>query len=150
MTRRDRAAMELACLWLRASSSPRSFIRDADFNIAMCVDALDLGDDTSDEISASLVTRAGRDLPPTRLLRARLALYLRAVLRADLGDFGPRGRLCLGTVWTYTYDSQINGVSRCGSGSFNGTVGGRMRCRKCNRVRGPICALWEQAPEHRP
>ena len=74
LSRRDRAAMTLALVLVRNRS------------IAECVYTLFLGDEAAQSVgNATLWTARVSD----RLLRARLALALRVLLRADAGDFGP-------------------------------------------------------------
>lgn len=102
LTRRDRAAMQLAyeCVRSRWWSSAR------DSDIRLAEDALFLGGR-----AASGILRASEEAREAiyfagfavehfreyRLLRARLALLLRVLLRADAGDFGnlwPRHIAC--------------------------------------------------------
>lgn len=87
MTRRDRAALVLAYEVLRAWGDPCGQ-RAAVHASGLCsraLDALRLGDDVSRAIFDAYMS--GPWIDP-RLLRARLALLLRVLLRADAGDFG--------------------------------------------------------------
>lgn len=59
--------------------------------------------------------------PSPRLLRARLALYLRALLRADANDLGTTGMIC----------------------KLCGAVRGREHCLCCSsRTGSPMCSCW--------
>jgi hypothetical protein len=78
-----------------------------------------------------------------RLLRARLALLLRALLRADAGDYGRLRCHCGNPVVTETSDKIGGGVHEC------------FWCPRCREWR--ICGewprrtcrpLWERAPSH--
>ena len=127
MTRRDRAALTLALCVLRESVLPvvddddRSLSAEYWANEAICevVGRGRLGDTEPTPDTCHRVT--------ARILRARLALYLRAVLRADAGD---RGRW-----WWATSDSR------------------RIRCREryepgAFRDYGLARPLWTDAPPH--
>jgi hypothetical protein len=79
---------------------------------------------------------------PPRILRARLALYIRALLRADKGDFGPDWFWC----------PACGGGGGCSSynGSpwiCNGPTRGGM-CRTPGFLTRRITPLWELAPAH--
>lgn len=91
MTRRDRAALVLAyeCVRQRCGAVPGRphwtwTYKDV---LEMAREALDLGDSGTDALAATLVYMSDwRHYD--RVLRARLALLLRALIRADAGDFG--------------------------------------------------------------
>ena len=93
MTRRDRAAMALAYCWLRTRDDKwraNSVLRHGDaFARALAEASYEI--DYPAEIWAG-VGREGRDARRRfdRVVLARLALALRALLRADAGDMGPR------------------------------------------------------------
>jgi hypothetical protein len=116
LSRRDRKALELAYDWLLASlGRNRSGVRkhrvsDAAWTIEMAMDTMDLGGDVCDEIRHAMRGNRGNVLRyPPRLLRVRAALLLRAILRADAGDYGPceawRCVACLSTRQTLNADS---------------------------------------------
>jgi hypothetical protein len=120
--RRDRAVVTLALECLRRSRSESS-LRQA-YSVTTVSDGL--------PFVAGYVARGSG--APWRLLRARLALYLRAVLRADRGDFGEwRCDEC--GVQCYE-DSRY--CYREGDGS---------RALPMEPTRR-ITPLWELAPEH--
>lgn len=88
--------MRLAYLWVRRWTTQRtSTARDvnADDALSFARDALALGLAACDEVMEALDAQRSRNgarwVTPARLVRARLALAIRAMLRADRGDFGP-------------------------------------------------------------
>jgi hypothetical protein len=125
MTRRDRAALSLALEVLRAEYG----------SAGLAADVLERGDDAAEALGEAVEGQRNLDHhyrccgggpvssaeSARRLLRARLALVLRAMLRADKGDFGP-------TEW--------HGCN-C---SCDGDRGGWLPRR--------ITPLWELAPAH--
>jgi hypothetical protein len=126
MTRRDRCALALALEVLRAESSQ--------WAARLASDVLERGDDVAEALGEAVEGQRSLDhhyrccgggpvssASARRLLRARLALVLRAMLRADKGDFGP-------TEW--------HGCN-C---SCDGDRGGWLPRR--------ITPLWELAPAH--
>jgi hypothetical protein len=91
VTRRDRAAMQLALEVIRASHAPAQALDDVHA-------VLYFGGTAARRlrgwlVEAQLERRRRREQRRPggwrRVMVARLALYLRAVLRADVGDFGP-------------------------------------------------------------
>lgn len=128
LSRRDRAAMVMSLAVLR--SVPRTargevMLEGAAVVLREAHGALTFGHSALLPRSVWLVTREGA---PPRLLRARLALALRAMLRADAGDCGPvrcpscgaRGHVALG---------------QCFAGAH-----------AIVRVGKRIAPLWQQAP----
>jgi hypothetical protein len=125
LSRRDRAAMQLALETLRgwrghvAIEGAHDALRLADGA------ALDIGHAVRRELlhayDLAEIRRPDWVACRARLLRARLALYLRAVLRAERGDFGP-------TVW-------LGCTCAC-----DGDNGGWTHRR--------ITPLWERAAAH--
>ena len=98
MTRRERHALELAYDWLRMlTASP-----EGAFNALREASAvLGFGGDDARELRRSVAIiarttwRSSREKADThRLLRARLALAIHAILRADAGDCGPMMTRC--------------------------------------------------------
>lgn len=83
MTRRDRAAMVLAYQLLCGCGYDEQSITET----LRCADNLDMW--------AAWVSACDSGVR-LRLLRARLALALRVLLRADAGDYGPRWERCDG------------------------------------------------------
>lgn len=157
MTRRDRVAIVAALEQLRfwrthLVSSEDKRVEYAETGVKQAAEALDdIGTETLWDITQALTNRRGdRLVAPARLLRARLALLLRALLRSDAGDFGPVE------------------CSECGHGGYHLPSGEALvgsRCHVCEleawQVTGEICAgprherrryrpLWEQAPSHAP
>lgn len=105
MTRRDRAAFALALECVRIWPAMAK-VCDLDNYARGGVDAAVFA------LTAPAVTMgpfmlgqwAHTSAAPPRLLRARLALYLRAVLRADRGDYGACGDDCWGCRWAHVSD----------------------------------------------
>lgn len=94
MTRRDRLALQLALTHLRDA--------DTDHGLTWAYCALTCGGELSETITAALdaVTRA-RDPVDNRLLRARLALLLRVLLRAEEEESSAtNGGAGVGCEWT--------------------------------------------------
>jgi len=93
MTSMDRQAMALALSWLRAFIHARpATLKDtyATDSLDFACDVLWLGNAVCDDILDALPRRRGDGgWKQPRILRVRLALLLRALLRADRGDFGP-------------------------------------------------------------
>lgn len=126
----DRAACVLALHWLHAfiSSSAGTFpasVRDvrARDSIDFALDCLNLGGSVCDVVADAIPRRrSDGSFRVPRLLRVRLTLLLRAILRADAGDFGP-------TVW-------VGCTCHC-----DGDRGGPQPMR--------ITPLWMFAREHR-
>jgi len=97
MTRVDRHALVLAydwlsCGWGRVGGTQKRRESDATFCVEMAMDALALGHSFCDDLVNACLNRRGTWAVPARILRARLALAIRAILRADRGDFGPSER----------------------------------------------------------
>jgi hypothetical protein len=115
LSRRDRAACQLALECLRAA--PRGEGWDH------ATSALEHGDRAGPPLSRALDCTASEygHRRVGRLLTARLALYVRALLRADRGDYGP-------TEW-------LGCTCSC-----DGDRGGWAPRR--------ITPLWELAPAH--
>lgn len=86
LSRRDRAALTLALVTLR-SAQDRT-------DVAAGVGALLMGDPDSAAVGGLLLPIVNGPIEGVRLLRARLALLLRAVLRADAGDYGNADAFC--------------------------------------------------------
>lgn len=114
MSRRDRAACVLAYEWCRTWHRPDEAV-DA---VGAVLDVLLLGCVTCDNITDAIPTLRSRD---TRVARARLALLLRVLLRADVEDFGP-------TAWHGCH---------C---ACDGENGGLLPAR--------YTPAWERAPAH--
>ena len=125
LSRRDRAAMSLALECLREWARPVM----ACAAVRAAAEVLFEGGDCANAIVCSLP-----EIPMyqrSRLLRARLALYLRAMLRADRGDFGPYA------------------CPRCGCDDYEPTSGGRCPDCRAHNVRVYLAArritpLWER------
>jgi hypothetical protein len=154
LSRRDRKALELAYDWLLASlGRNRSGVRkhrvsDAAWTIEMAMDTMDLGGDVCDEIRHAMRGNRGNVLRyPPRLLRVRAALLLRAILRADAGDFGMvTGRVCCecGVFWPRKakpdhdhYDHAAGHLKSC-----RGAMGRGYSGRSSRRY----TPLWASAP----
>jgi hypothetical protein len=152
LSRRDRKAIDLAGDWLRASfSRSRESHRkqrdgDAVFRLEMAFDALDLGGDVADDLIASFTTRGGHALPRTRTLRARLALLLRALLRADSGDFGRTWTdlVCSHCGRREVWDKASTMVCTPLYPRVKGACLGILEPRRSDRIRR-YTALWERA-----
>jgi hypothetical protein len=139
LSRRDRAACALAleCLrQMRADLSRNPAVGVALGSAHVALDAPAVSGRSVENISTALAVSVYR--MPARLLRARLALYLRALLRADVGDLGP--------LW-------CNTCGWLGAGTY---MAGD-RCGSCRRyAHGPIgeygprriTPLWERAKAH--
>lgn len=116
LSRRDRAAMVLALELLRDSAWDGHGRDSAATNrLANARDVMWLGDtfEIADAVSRHRYSQAA-----PRLLRARLALTLRALLRADAGDFGRYERIVSCTKHgrvgrTYYPDIRMS-CDRCG------------------------------------
>lgn len=91
LSRRDRYAMQLALEALRYVNELADIWKcnDAYASLDKAMDALSLGRGPSDRILSAVVDYRSYD-PHNRIQRCRLALLLRAMLRADRGDYGPR------------------------------------------------------------
>ena len=130
LSRRDRAACLLALECLREMMSPVM----SDACVRAAADVLESGG----EVSVYLIFASLPEAIPTyqraRLLRARLALYLRALLRADRGDFGTRARCgwCNGTGCP-AEDPRCSCCEHCDNGAIR---------------RAPWRPLWELASPH--
>jgi hypothetical protein len=150
VTRRDRMALALALGWLRASlgrsreSHRKMRDEDAVFLVEMAGDALDLGGDVCDDVRAACTTtRAGRPIKPTRMLRARMAILLRAILRADA--------IASWDSWSSVPDPRMHCVcTGCGAVTGGYENGQRMVdadvcpvSGKTESARWPV-PLWEQ------
>lgn len=139
MTRRDRAALTLALECLREIESGWDAWGDFDpLHQAMC--ALDIGGLDASTIRFNVYCAQPHADP--WLLRARLALLIRAVLRSDAGDMGrwSRGRFfCASCGETVDWSLSVGPTTAC--------------VCPCPRVeaheRVPIRPLWEIAGEKR-
>lgn len=91
MSSRDWLTLSLAYKVLRVPGACNSM--DAAFRLELARDVLRAGESRSQELLNALphtnYYRDGYVTMKWRLLRARLALYLRVILRADEGRFGP-------------------------------------------------------------
>jgi hypothetical protein len=119
LARRDRAAMTLALECVRLF--PRAGICDyGECAVEMAVEALDLGtSEQIDDIRGALPRfNRGGLRGDCRVMRARLALLLRALLRSGAGDFGKR---------EHEWCEQCSGF---------------------HAWHAPIRPLWESAPPH--
>jgi hypothetical protein len=137
MTRRDRAALSLALEVLRAEYG----------SAGLAADVLERGDDAAGALGEAVEGQRNLDhhyrccgggpvssASARRLLRARLALVLRAMLRADAGDYGPRMcRDCGGP-----YPRGVWEPCRAGTEHWHG----------CRGVAAAYTPLWELAPAH--
>ena len=137
-TRMDRHALVLAYEWLRSSSGrftresyKKSLESDSVYRVEMAMDALALGLSFCDGLRDVLTDRRGYVLRPARRTRARLALAIRAILRADRGDCG-RAR-CSGC--------------RCVTRNNAAIVRGWCSCceERAEWRRDRITPLWERA-----
>lgn len=130
LSRRDRAAMQLALEWLR--ENPWHMVDRID----AAERALFLGGSTSRRVQRGMHGFASRS-QPWRMTRARLALCLRAVLRADRGDCGPKRKRCPACGWR--------------EGIASEALTDAMRdCDEWPRDEWrPYRPLWEQAPATR-
>lgn len=141
LTRRDRAALVLAYEEVRGGSlrSAIEALKHHDggdwppYLPPVIVDAEAASDDAIPHPPASRAWYAAH-YRFHDVLRARLALALRAILRADAGDYGVRSEcvLCYGTT--------------CGANDANCISDGG--CCPCHGAltNGRITPLWEQAP----
>lgn len=135
LTRRERAALSLALEVLRRGvadhGSGYRWIRGAAaFHVGSAYNALIYGRDDDGE---DPVPHPGEHVD-SRLLRARLALYLRARLRADRGDCG--------RAWCPVCGRRV--PLHHVSARYCLTVHGGRRTRLSRR----ITPLWQQAPAH--
>ena len=87
MIRLDRARIALAYEYLRGVRWGRGF--GSSFYEGACEFALDAALHSAPPGVSTQARPYFRTHVPARVLRARLALYLRALMRADVGDFGP-------------------------------------------------------------
>lgn len=136
LTRRDRAACVLAYECLRSPhwTTTRSRPLDADHRVGAAIVCLQQSSRGLWRHVKHEWTKIDND---PRILRARLALALRALLRADADDYGGR--------WACTV---------CGSKNYTHALfTGRMvsRCNDCGEYGAPdwtirIRPLWEMAP----
>jgi hypothetical protein len=83
LSRRDRAAIAIALECLRFAKW------EPDVAVADAYGILVAGERVAKATRDAVFGAWGIDGRGWRLLRARLALYLRALLRADRGDYGP-------------------------------------------------------------
>lgn len=140
MTRLDRHALELALVWLHQWTTSRA-ARDA---LDFAIDCIRLGgsvcEDIEDAYTDRHVVRVYNREP--RLLRARLALYIRAVLRAEARDFGRECRVCLlcGAKNECREHGQWTGYY-----VHNQRVGYTLAPERAGTTRR-IAPLWQQAP----
>ncbi len=129
LSRRDRAACSLALECLREWARPVM----ACAAVRAAVEVLFEGSDCANAIVCSLP-----EIPMyqrSRLIRARLALYIRAMLRADAGNFGPERPWCV----------------EHGDVDFGQRPGRRCPSMWCEAVTLPsrrITPLWERAKSH--
>jgi hypothetical protein len=94
VTRRDRAACVFALTLLRAAVVAQGAKRPSRLPLVACAsDVLNYGEGIAIQIGGAfdcaLVEMMGRVKDGGRYRRARLALIIRALLRADAGDVGP-------------------------------------------------------------
>lgn len=137
--RRDRAGLlaGLECLRLYASAKPRHHANVVDAVEYAC-EGLDVGISLCEDILAAIPrTRRGELTGNVRLTRARLGLLIRALLRADRGDFArvPRCPGCSLEVHLFEIGEVTDGPCPV--------------TRRHERVRGAM-PLWELAPPTRP
>jgi hypothetical protein len=160
MTRTERAACELALCVLRArvldDDEAHAALDDAltvlwigwhgwetwsrHHHIAAAVASLT-------DLSADLFEHVER---APRLLRARLALYLRALLRADRGDCGPWRCPVCALPWTPEYGPSPHPRSthfHCGLGATPHPSGTCHDGERVARYGRRITPLWQQAGE---
>ena len=144
MTHRDRLALELAYAWSTyVGGVPRDYV----FTLGMMTDALELGGTVCDEILDALPSF--RSLPgyrvTERLLRARLALLLRAILRAEQGPSrGYRWTAVDGSGETFTGTR-----AQCEDRVWWPWRLGHNRARRDGGTITRIHPLWEAAPPMR-
>lgn len=120
LSRRDRAALELAYGQLLRESGWLSYRNSR----GGAYWVLPYGGDVASAIQAAW--HMSRPSTGDRLIKARVALLIRALLRADRGDYGP-------VRFTAVYDEMI--------GAY---IFGSSRCPSTRRY----TPLWEQAPAH--
>lgn len=143
LTRRDRAALTLALECLRAKVGP--FGDHAYYHVNNAAGALDLGRAVSDQLRDVILDMERDDAADWRLLRARIALALRAILRADAierDDWWPRYEMrtrvvcagCGDILPAYAHGEKTSAA-----------------CPRTGRVETARNAipLWEQAPATR-
>jgi hypothetical protein len=125
--------LALECLRLYPRAAHRD---DAFIAIDMAADALGLGTGICDDIrDASTAARRGNGFTARpRIVRARLALALRVLLRADAGDFGALECDCGEPRETLTYVG--HSMAWCNE------------CRTWTDLVAPVRPLWESAPPH--
>lgn len=136
LTRRDRAACELALsmmhrqCWTRRLTGFPSGVRDV----------LGFGDEAACRLRGAVywALSDARKAVDHRLIRARLALYLRALLRAERGEFGPWSRQATGL-----FCSRVN---------HHVDIHGRCRVPSCGcyNEHRRITPLWQLAKEAKP
>lgn len=135
LTRRERAAMRLALEVLRFDvryrGSPRCAL-EAETDVHEAVAALRFGG--VDEGVSAAVRTVNCDALTAALVRARLALYLRARLRADRGDFG--------RWWVVDAPGEDEPLMYARHGDAEITAG--LTGGTVHRA----VPLWEQAPAH--
>ena len=139
MTRLDRARIALAYEYLRGVRWRHGF--GSSFYKGACEFAIDAALHSAPPGVSTQARPYFLTHVPARVLRARLALYLRALLRADAGNFGPqtrrpRPRAFCRSVEHNRYDDALG--LRCRSAACDCWVFTR-------RIR----PLWESAPAHR-
>jgi hypothetical protein len=150
MTRRDRAAMRLALEVLRAEYG----------SAGLAADVLERGDDAAEALGEAVEGQRNLDHhyrccgggpvssaeSARRLLRARLALVLRAMLRADKGDYGEIA--CTGCGDSDSYHRPGDGCRDCWieHWQLTGQIISDNERPRYERVR--IAPLWERAPAH--
>jgi len=140
VTRLDRARIALAYEHLRYRSR---FDGDDEWKTVSSAEAWSMVDKSAITLPYLLRVKVAPELyvGDARILRARLALYLRALLRADAGNFGPRTRrprprvLCRSVEHT-RHDDPLG--LRCRSAACD-----------CWTFTRRIRPLWESAPAHR-
>lgn len=150
LSRRDRVAMEGALENLRLWCTRRPTEEDADTALVDALDALDLiGTDRPQFLGGAIPRerrKRGHIIGSTRVLRARLALVLRAVLRMEAGEGScvwPR-EAAFGPLWTCDCASRgavgPKGIPACEPCSWCGAL----------PPAGAACIrpLWEDAPPH--
>jgi hypothetical protein len=140
VTRRDRAATVLAyeCVrWHPLAEEAEDALESAEkaLSLPLWAPVDSLANVVGRALCYARDNRRLLDDRASRLLRARLALLLRALLRADAGDYGP-SPVC----------------ARCGSPFVSPYVGKAWCYGACRRAFVPttrrITPLWERAPSH--
>lgn len=138
LSRRDRVAMEGALENLRLWCTRRPTEEDADTALVDALDALDLIGTDRPQLLGGAIPRErrkrGHIIGSTRVLRARLALVLRAVLRMERSDFGRLGYRCTRCTWRHRSPARSADFCDCDA--------------PIEAVRWPMRPLWEDAPPH--